>query len=151
MVMRLLRHLFILIFVVIVLSTLTLSSQTKKILQDDPTPPTNPVRLVFIHHSTGGNWLADGYGGLGKALKQNNYYVSDVCYSWGINSIGDRTDLGNWWEWFRDPENSPSYLTELYQIDQMDGQYGEFERLSENFYFIRNKNNTFYLFQMKIG
>ena len=25
----------------------------------DPAPPASPVRLVFIHHSTGGNWLAD--------------------------------------------------------------------------------------------
>ncbi len=102
------------------------------ILDDNPSPPQNPVRLVFIHHSTGGNWLANQWGGLGKALKQNNYYVSDVCYGWGVNSIGDRTDLGHWWEWFRDPENSSIYMNDIFNIDQMDGQYGEFDRLSPN-------------------
>jgi len=47
-------------------------------LADNPNPPTAPVKLVFIHHSTGGNWLADPngdqpYGGLGRALMNNNY------------------------------------------------------------------------------
>ena len=36
-------------------------------------PPASPVKLVFIHHSTGEAWLADGHGGLGDALRQNNY------------------------------------------------------------------------------
>ncbi|MGA2297347.1 MAG: hypothetical protein ABSG15_07365 [FCB group bacterium] len=109
-----------------------LYSKTNLILQDDPAPPSKPVRLVFIHHSTGGNWLADSWGGLGKALKQNNYYVSDVCYGWGQNSIGDRTDIGNWWEWFRDSVNSPAYLNDLYHLDAMDGSYGNYERLANN-------------------
>ena len=26
---------------------------------DDPAPPVQPVKLVFIHHSCGENWLAD--------------------------------------------------------------------------------------------
>ena len=55
-------------------------------LADNPTPPGQPVRLVFIHHSTGGAWLADPngdqpYGGLGRALMNNNYYVSATNYS----------------------------------------------------------------------
>ena len=29
---------------------------------DNPAPPASPVKLVFIHHSTGENWLTDGYG-----------------------------------------------------------------------------------------
>ena len=28
-------------------------------LADDPSPPIAPVKLIFVHHSTGGNWLAD--------------------------------------------------------------------------------------------
>ena len=32
---------------------------------DNPNPPEEPVRLIFIHHSTGENWLQDGYGDLG--------------------------------------------------------------------------------------
>ena len=46
-------------------------------------PPAAPVKLVFIHHSTGENWLADGNGGLGIALRDNNYFVSDTNYGWG--------------------------------------------------------------------
>ena len=76
---------------------------------DDPTPPAEPVRLVFIHHSTGGNWLADPdgdnpYGGLALALMDNNYYVSATNYGWGPDGIGDRTDIPNWPEWFTGPD-----------------------------------------------
>ena len=64
---------------------------------DSVTPPAQPVRLIFIHHSTGENWLADGNGGLGVALRDNNYFVSDTNYGWGPDSIGDATDIGNWY------------------------------------------------------
>jgi hypothetical protein len=62
---------------------------------DDPTPPASPVKLIFIHHSTGGNWLADPAsnelgGGLGRALMENNYFVSATNYGWGPDGIGDR-------------------------------------------------------------
>ena len=30
-----------------------------RILADDPSPPSSPVKLIFIHHSCGGHWLAD--------------------------------------------------------------------------------------------
>jgi hypothetical protein len=44
---------------------------------DNPNPPTSPVKLIFIHHSTGGNWLADPAGNdlggdLGHVLMDNN-------------------------------------------------------------------------------
>ena len=41
------------------------------------------TRLVFIHHSTGENWLADDNGGLGNALAAAGYFVSDTNYGWG--------------------------------------------------------------------
>jgi hypothetical protein len=53
------------------------------------------MRLIFIHHSTGENWLRDDYGELGKALSENNYFVSDTNYGWGPEGIGDRTDIIN--------------------------------------------------------
>ena len=67
-------------------------------LADDPSQPDEPVKLIFIHHSTGGNWLADETpdqpsGGLGQALRENNYFVSATNYGWGPDSIGDRTDI----------------------------------------------------------
>ena len=92
----------------------TFSEGGDSILEDlNPEPPSSPVRLIFIHHSTGENWLSDENGGLGIALRDNNYHVSDTNYGWGPDQIGDRTDIGNWWEWFRGPGSS-TYLNALY-------------------------------------
>jgi len=44
----------------------------------DPSPPASPVKLVFVHHSTGENWLADYGGGLGLALRDAGWFVSDT-------------------------------------------------------------------------
>jgi len=90
--------------------------------------PLNIVKLIFIHHSTGENWLDDGNGGLGTALKNNNYFVSDTNYGWGTDSIGDRTDIGNWWEWFRGPD-SATYMNELLSENE---QACSYTRLSAN-------------------
>ena len=79
----------------------------------NPAPPAAPVKLIFIHHSTGQAWLEDGHGGLGIALRDNNYFVSDTNYGWGPSSIGDSTDLGHWWTWFRG-SSSATYLSALY-------------------------------------
>ena len=68
---------------------------------ENPNPPETPVRLIFIHHSTGENWLNDDNGGLARALQENNYFPSDTNYGWGPDAIGDRTDIPNWTEWFR--------------------------------------------------
>ncbi len=62
--------------------------------------PGKSVKLIFIHHSVGENWLSDGDGGFGRALGKNNYFVSDTNYGWGPSNIGDRTDIVNWTEWF---------------------------------------------------
>ena len=88
----------------------------------NPNPPNHPARLIFIHHSTGENWLNDENGGLGIALRDNNYYVSDTNYGWGPDSIGDRTDIGNWWEWFRGTD-SATYLNALYNEGEQHCSY----------------------------
>jgi hypothetical protein len=75
--------------------------------------PTAPVKLVFIHHSTGESWLVDAGGGLALELRRNNYFVSDTNYGWGPDEIGTTTDLGHWWTWFRGPSSS-KYMTALY-------------------------------------
>ena len=46
----------------------------------NPNPPSATVRLVFIHHSVGENWLN---AGLFAQLNANNYYVTDTYYGWG--------------------------------------------------------------------
>jgi len=100
----------------------------------DTNPPAQPVKLIFIHHSTGGNWLADPngdqpYGGLGRALMENNYFVSATNYGWGPDGIGDRTDIPNWPEWFTGP-NSGAILSALYkESGQNIGDFGAWSRL----------------------
>ena len=99
------------------------------------TPAASPVKLVFIHHSTGGNWLAapnedQPYGDLGAALMANNYYVSATNYGWGPNGIGDRTDIPNWPEWFTG-QNSAAVLAALYgETGQNTGDFGAWPRLA---------------------
>jgi hypothetical protein len=90
-------------------------------------PPASPVKLVFIHHSVGEAWLADGHGGLGIALRDNNYFVSDTNYGWGPGAIGDRTDIGHWWTWFRSA-SSGTYLSALY--DESDRHSNGYSRLA---------------------
>jgi hypothetical protein len=97
---------------------------------DNPDPPASPVKLIFIHHSTGGNWLADDNGGLGIALMNNNYFVSATNYGWGPDSVGDRTDIPNWPEWFTG-SNSNAILTALYnESGQNVGGFGDWSRLA---------------------
>ncbi len=100
----------------------------------DNSPPASTVKLIFIHHSTGGNWLADAnsdqpYGGLGTALMNNNYYVSATNYGWGPNSVGDRTDIPDWPEWFTS-SNSSTILPALYsETGQNVGGFGSWSCL----------------------
>lgn len=94
----------------------------------DPTSPTHPVRLIFIHHSTGENWLADGNGDLGIALMNNNYFVSDTYYDWGPDTIGSYTDIGRWYDWFNGPQRD-TYLADLYTEN---AQISAYSRLPDN-------------------
>lgn len=91
-------------------------------------PPATPQRLIFIHHSTGENWLSDENGRLGIALRDNNYFVSDTNYGWGPDAIGDRTDIGNWYEWFLG-EFSANYTTALFDESE---QHASYSRLPVN-------------------
>jgi hypothetical protein len=81
----------------------------------DVTKPASPVRLIFIHHSCGENWLANGNGELGNALNDNNYYVSDTYYGWNTekytppkdkpeDTLGDHTNTEDWPSWFNDTQ-----------------------------------------------
>jgi hypothetical protein len=95
--------------------------------------PAGAAKLIFIHHSTGENWLANDNGGLGLALRDNNYFVSDTNYGWGPESveepgsaIGDHTDIGHWWSWFRGP-SSTTYLSALYHEYGQNSSYTRLE------------------------
>lgn len=73
-------------------------------------PGTCKAKAVFIHHSTGGNLIADttgsdGNGGLALEMDQAGYFFSDICYGWDAPSnadIGNSTDIGHWHAWFAD-------------------------------------------------
>jgi hypothetical protein len=88
----------------------------------DTNQPPEIMRLFFIHHSTGENWLNDDYGGLGLALRDHNYFVSDSNYGWGPDGIGDTTDIGHWYRWFRSPE-SPGYMAAVYSASDQNCSY----------------------------
>jgi hypothetical protein len=100
----------------------------------DPSPPAEPVRLIFIHHSSGENWLADGNGGLGQALMENDYFVSDTNYGWGPEDpflggpIGDNTDTGHWWNWFLGPSHD-AILQALFAESE---PHADYSRLEDN-------------------
>ncbi|MDO8736164.1 MAG: hypothetical protein Q7K29_03675 [Thermoleophilia bacterium] len=95
----------------------------------NPDPPSSQVKLIFIHHSTGENWLTDGDGNLGTTLTANNYFVSDTNYGWGpadvdegSGTIGDHTDIGHWYSWFAGP-NKATYMTALYSESGQNSSY----------------------------
>lgn len=85
-------------------------------------PPERVVKLIFIHHSTGENWLRDDYGRLGLALGRNNYFVSDTNYGWGPDGIGDRTDIPDWVEWFASG-STPRYMDALFDESGQNSDY----------------------------
>jgi hypothetical protein len=118
---KILLNLILIVIFCAVLGATRVSSDTEKtgtglsyLRADDPAslsdpspvaPPAHPVKLIFIHHSSGENWLKDTNGGLGVALMNNNYFVSDTNYGWGPISFADAapagsyTDPGTYWRW----------------------------------------------------
>ena len=108
--------------VLFILIALLLTASSPYLQTPDTSPPEQTVKLIFIHHSTGENWLADGYGDLGRTLGENNYFVSDTNYGWGPDAIGDRTDIPNWTEWFAS-ENTPAYMEALLDESEQHASY----------------------------
>ena len=106
----------------LLLSTAAAADSAPMRQADNPNPPDSTVKLIFIHHSTGENWLADGYGDLGQTLDQNNYFVSDTNYGWGPETIGDRTDIPNWTEWFAS-DMTPTYMAALFSESGQNSSY----------------------------
>ena len=110
----------LIISVLCIASILTIDTANAQ--TDDPSIPFEPVKLVFIHHSTGENWLTDDYGNLGRVLGESNYFVSDTNYGWGPDLIGDSTDYYNWIDWFLSPE-SERYLEALFNESDQNSYY----------------------------
>lgn len=120
---------FISIIIVMLVLFILLSKGLLPSSNYNTNPPPSPVKLIFIHHSCGENWLSDSEGRLGIALRDNNYFVSDTNYGWGPHSIGDNTDIGHWWLWFRG-SNSSTYQNALY--NESNRSWSFYSRLPNN-------------------
>ena len=112
----------ILLVPILLAASLLLSAAAPAHQTPNPDPPDEVVKLIFIHHSTGENWLTDGYGNLGRELGRNNYFVSDTNYGWGPDGIGDRTDIPDWMEWFRSGTTS-TYMQALFNESGQNSGY----------------------------
>ncbi len=125
------------VFLTLQASSIRLCAEPARFQGDNPDPPATPVKLIFIHHSTGGNWLADPNsdqpsGGLGIALRDNNYYVSATNYGWGPDNIGDRTDIPNWTEWFTGPDSARFMEALFNESGQNVGDFGPWSRMARD-------------------
>ncbi len=122
---RMLPYLFLLCLGAVALSIAAPADKSGKI-PGKPGADMKGRKVVFIHHSVGGRWLAHDGGGLVSALNARGFYVNDITYGWqpgwmedsswkrirnrvygwmkhdpgGAYRIGDRTDIGNFPEWF---------------------------------------------------
>lgn len=86
--------------------------------------PASTVKIMFIHHSTGSDWIATGIGNLGTALNAANFYTTESDYGWASAAvpascsapIGDHTDTPDWPCWFNDT-TMPSVYTNSHHED----------------------------------
>jgi hypothetical protein len=62
----------------------------------------------------------------------NNYYVSATNYGWGPDSIGDRTDIVNWPEWFTGSTSDDILDAVFNGFDQNIGDFGSWPRLASD-------------------
>lgn len=96
-------------------------------------PPPAALNLLFIHHSVGGQLLADPGplestaearqslhrthplgGGLRSSLSRQGYVVNEASYG---SAIGQKTDLFDWWPKFRD--SMPQILDTRHQDERL--------------------------------
>jgi hypothetical protein len=97
-------------------------------------PPAKPLRLLFIHHSCGGQLLAaagpevgtnaicathPNGGGLRRRLEQAGYEIHQASYG---SRIGEHTDLFDWLPKFREQ------MDQVLACDLQDTSYGDGSR-----------------------
>jgi len=102
--------------------------------------PERKIKLLFIHHSVGGQWLADKGeskeilpdtclyvshpygGGLRSQLHLNNYEVHEASYK---SKIGNKTDVNDWNAKFRDN------MGDILRCDLQDKPYADASQKNE--------------------
>ena len=100
----------------------------------DPAPPSREMRLLFIHHSCGGQWLAPvgpdegesgiyesavNGGGLRDRLEAEGYEVHEASYG---SLVGDKTDIFDW------PPKFQDQMDAVLTCDHQDRSYGDGRR-----------------------
>ncbi|MHC5011756.1 MAG: hypothetical protein ACYTG6_12560 [Planctomycetota bacterium] len=100
----------------------------------DASAPSRTVRLLFIHHSCGGQWLANvgpdegdasvyvsavNGGGLRARLEADGYEVHEASYG---SLVGGRTDIFDWPRKFRD------HMEAVLTCDRQDAFYEDGRR-----------------------
>ncbi len=98
-----------------------------------PRPPSRPVRLLFIHHSCGGRWLAPvgpdrgeasiylsavNGGALRDRLEADGYEVHEASYG----SLGEKTDIFDW------PPKFQDHMEAVLTCDRQDTYYRDGRR-----------------------
>jgi hypothetical protein len=96
--------------------------------------PAQSLRLLFIHHSCGGQWLAPvgedrgnqciyrsaaNGGGLRDRLRAEGYEVHEASYG---SAIGDQTDIFDW------PGKFRNQMEEILRCDRQDVCYEDLRR-----------------------
>jgi hypothetical protein len=115
---RLQRNMLSLFCIIVFISCISCdnSSSSSSSSDIDTGQPSSTVKLMFIHHSCGSNWLDNNNGKLLEALNNNNYYVTESDYGWDAetnDNIGDNTDTGDWPSWFTDAKMPYLYANNL--------------------------------------
>lgn len=148
------KYRYCLFFLSLLLGNNSMASTQINFNQSENLPPTKSVKILFIHHSVGGHWLAHDNGGLVNELNKNNYYVNDVTYGWepsgltstisgktnrfflkikhkvtktsylGAFEIGNRTDIGQMPEWFLGPD-SDLIMSAIYKENLETSKFGD--------------------------
>lgn len=118
---------------------------------------TATKKIIFIHHSVGGRWLAHEGGRLVSELNKKGFYVNDITYGWqpawmedsvvkkarnkvfewfkynpnGAYRIGDRTDIGHYYDWFIGPD-SEKIMNAVYRENNETTTFGDHANAIEN-------------------
>lgn len=134
--------------------------------------PQSACKLVFIHHSVGGHWLSHDYGNLVRELNKNNVYVNDITYGWepraltnnvfkkvkrkvlgylkldssGAYSVGDRTDIGNMYDWFLGPDSN-MIMREVYAENNETDRFGNHANNERLAALVADKENEILVFK----
>lgn len=134
--------------------------------------PSKTYKLIFIHHSVGGHWLEHGGGDLVRELNKNNIYVNDITYGWepgcltdsalkrgkrkfmvlakqdsnGAYNIGDRTDIGQMYDWFIGPD-SGVIMGSVYAENKETDRFGDHANDKELAKLVAGQENEIVVFK----